>query len=376
MTDPGRIEMLLRLRRDADAVEEALRAIAANPTDPYLYALLARAHLGAEEPEAAERATRQALGLQPDSAYLHDLHAFVLLRLRRRRAALRAAESASSLAPDDVDVLFTLTRALLANFRFRRAREVAHRCTVLAPHSLVALHAVINVALARQRWKEAEAACRRVLAIDPEDVAARHNLGVAISKQAFRRDEGIDHLAAASRLDPRSSESRTAIKRITQGGVAIAIAVALANAVRYSVSAETEQGALDVVAVVVLFVGALWVGFPAARAVVRFVRRIPPPPKLPNDRALAQRLGIVAVVLAAAGWLAYRASSDQLGPGAGSPREHCHERVEEVSGAPFDMLFDRPSPNSYYASGTAGGQNWVCIANRVEDGWQVSAIPA
>jgi tetratricopeptide (TPR) repeat protein len=254
---------LLAARRPADALAHLQRAIAADPTDAEAHCSLAVALLRLDRPADAIQAAERAAACDPDLEWPHRVRALALLRLRKPKPALAAAEQAVRLAPDQPHGHFVVVDCHLARQHVTEAARAAERCRAVAPDQSMGHHAMARVALASRRWREAEAACRQALAIDPDDATVRHDLGVAISKQRGRTVEGIEHLTAASRLDPTDGSSRTqAVKtaRAWVGGGAIGLYFALRTVLFVGRNWNSQRGtSIAMISIVVAVVVGLLV---------------------------------------------------------------------------------------------------------------------
>jgi tetratricopeptide (TPR) repeat protein len=208
MTTLSRASVLCELGRYDEALPVVQRWLADHPDDDRGYCLLAFVLDNLGRHSEAVNAAERAIVLDPDNDAAHRLRAWALLSLKKRRAALTSAQAAVRLAPDVAENHYCLMSAELALRHVAKAGKSAQRCAEAAPDTTLGHNAIGQVALRKRDWSGAEAACRRALAIEPDNVVARHNLGLALSRQRGRALEGIDHLAEASKLNPRSRLSR------------------------------------------------------------------------------------------------------------------------------------------------------------------------
>jgi tetratricopeptide (TPR) repeat protein len=240
MSDLAHAHLLIGARRYDDALVAAQRALADDPSDPEAWCLVAAALYHLDRFGDALAAAEQAVALDPTHEWPHRLRSLSLLALDNRRAALSAAQQAVICSPDSPAANDVLTSAALASGRTREATDAAMRCIQLDPSSALGHNAVARVLLHVKDWGPAEQACRRALALDPENVAARHNLGIALSRQSGRTREAVDHLTAASKLNPRRSHSRQQAVAVGQRYAAAGIVGAYLIAATASFALRTQ----------------------------------------------------------------------------------------------------------------------------------------
>jgi Flp pilus assembly protein TadD len=210
----GRADALLTMRRPAQA-EEVIRAcLSAEPGDPLLLVLLARALLQQDKYAQAQTAARaalthdptspqalsclaeiaahandfddgsdyvdRALSLAPLSAGLHRQKAAILLLADRPEEALKSVSTARSLAPDDAEIAALNARILLRLGRRDQAGSEVRRALALEPMSAT-VHATAGLHTLRQgHTAESIVRYREALRIDPTDAAAREGLALAL----------------------------------------------------------------------------------------------------------------------------------------------------------------------------------------------------
>src|SRR5688572_25271694 len=115
-TDNERLNLLLDLRRYADAEKLAREAIGRDPQWASAYTHLARALMAQNKP-GATRAAREGVRKAPHDPWAYAVLAYVLNWSGRVKEATRAAEEAIRLAPR-----YAWAYAVLANILFNRNR--------------------------------------------------------------------------------------------------------------------------------------------------------------------------------------------------------------------------------------------------------------
>lgn len=171
-------EMLLELRRDAEAEQRFRDVLATDPGSVRALLGLARALNRQDRHEEAEQVVRSAVALAPEDETGYHVLVDVLCDRQDGEGALRAAERALRLAPHDVTSHYQHARALLTlrRPRVRDAYDAAVRAVGLAPHSPDA-HNLVGMCLGSLGDLEgAERAYRNALALEPHHTMAQNNL--------------------------------------------------------------------------------------------------------------------------------------------------------------------------------------------------------
>lgn len=202
-----RAQVLLAQSRPADAEQEALLALAANPNDPAALAILALSRIERNKREGALDAAQNAVGLAPDVPYFLYVHAVVLHRCDRDEDAFRTIQDALRLDPSDADYFALLGSIELARRRWAAALEAAERALALnAEHVAAAnLRAMALVRLGRK--DEAMLTVDQALHRAPEDAFSHANQGW----NCLHRNEpkkAQDHFREALRLNPNLDYAR------------------------------------------------------------------------------------------------------------------------------------------------------------------------
>lgn len=202
-----RARLLLAQSRPAEAEQEAMQALAAQPAEPGALAVLALSRLEQRKLEPALQAARDAVGLAPDIAYLHYVHAHVLHRADREEDAFRAIQEALRLDPHDADYHAELAAIELSRRRWPAALEAAERALAIdAEHVAAAnLRAMALVSLGRKA--EAVETVDFALHRAPDNALSHANQGWNhLHRNEPRRAQ--EHFAEALRLDPNLDYAR------------------------------------------------------------------------------------------------------------------------------------------------------------------------
>jgi tetratricopeptide (TPR) repeat protein len=211
-----RVEVLCDLERWMEAGELAGRVLGADPENHTAWCLLARCHLGLDQPEKALAAAHRAASLAPDEEWPHRLASFATSRLGRHDEAVKAAREAVRLEPG-----FWQTHARLAGAAGQHAHgkaeaaQAADRALTLAPNEPQVQLIYGSIAASQGRREVAERAYRRALELDPQSSGAHHLL----ASLQLRRRTGLSGLAKAATgfatalsTDPSAQVSRHSLE--------------------------------------------------------------------------------------------------------------------------------------------------------------------
>ena len=167
---------------------------------------LADVLLRLKRPAEAQAAAEQAVQLKPDYAEAHYVLGTALLKQRQMEAALEQYETALRLRPDFAEAQHTLAGALAMGGRTAEALEHYEAALRLQPDNPL-LHGEMGSVLARHdRVEEAAGHFETAVKLDPESVAAHYNFGTALF--ALRRfPDAAEQYAAVVRLRPDFAEA-------------------------------------------------------------------------------------------------------------------------------------------------------------------------
>ena len=202
-----RAMILHQQRRYGDAERELRQALAADPFNAEMHAMLALCLTELKQyPQATEEA-QQAIGLAPDLPFPHYSMAKVMFDRVRYKESLAAVEQALALDAQNPTYL-----ALLSAIRFQlrqwpAALAAAERGLAINPEHerCVNLRAMALVKLGRR--DEAGAAIGAALARRPEDALTHANQGWTLLHQGDHR-KAMEHFREALRLNPEMEWAR------------------------------------------------------------------------------------------------------------------------------------------------------------------------
>lgn len=207
MSGPDRLRLMLEAGRYREALAGAHRHLATSPQDPDLWEVVARAHLGLEEWQAALQALGTLVAATPNSPTPHLFAALALAGLGRNEEAVAASCEAVRLAPDLWTAhVFVAQYASAVGGQGALAWDAANRAVQLAPNETDTHAAMGLVALRAKRRDVAEQALLRALALDPGNHAAEHNLGLLRLRDG-QISVAAEHLGASALADPGASET-------------------------------------------------------------------------------------------------------------------------------------------------------------------------
>jgi tetratricopeptide (TPR) repeat protein len=210
-----RAELLLAAGRYAEALRRAQELIARLPGEELPFVLAARAELGLQRYEDAQRSAEAAIGLEPSLAVAHRVRALALTaqarKARARSSSAAKAENAGReavrLAPDAAPGYWVLADALLVGRHIREAISVIDHAVELAPDHPESWRFRSRAARQARDHLVAEADCREALRLDPENASAANELGV-VMKARGRSAMSLQQFVGALALDPSSDSAR------------------------------------------------------------------------------------------------------------------------------------------------------------------------
>ena len=202
--------LLFQQRRYPDAERELRAALAQDPDDPRLHALLALCLSQQNRLTDASAEADQAVGLGPDMPFTHYVRGTILHDRHRLDEAEPAARQAIALDPNNPEFRWLLGAILFDRRNWAGALETADAGLAAdAEHAgCVNLRAMALVKLGRK--VEAGAAIDDALARDPDNPATHANRGWTLLHQGEHR-RALDHFREALRLDPNMEWARAGI---------------------------------------------------------------------------------------------------------------------------------------------------------------------
>jgi tetratricopeptide (TPR) repeat protein len=174
-----RARMLLQAGSPTQALKEAGRALALEPSDPDALMVAGRANAELKHYPDAMRLGRAAVAGRPDDPSLLREFAYLRSECGDTAGAVETASKVAGLLPDDGDSLADLANLLLNDRKPRKALAVAKNALLLVPMSEFAQLTWANAQSQLGHRTEAAPVYHAVLADDPQNFLARHNLTVA-----------------------------------------------------------------------------------------------------------------------------------------------------------------------------------------------------
>jgi tetratricopeptide (TPR) repeat protein len=205
-----RAEVLLQQGRYDRAAPELRQALAADPDNGFLHALLALCLIEMEQYEEATDEARTTIRLAPDVAFGHYLLAKVYLQRNWLDEAHRAIQEALRLNADHAPHHGLQAAIWLARRDWKAALDAANQGLALDPEDVQCnnLRALALVQLGR--GDEASATLADNLARDPEDALSHANQGWALLHRG-ERQKALEHFREALRLQPGLEFARAGI---------------------------------------------------------------------------------------------------------------------------------------------------------------------
>lgn len=215
---------LLDVGRPHEAIPLLGRALVSEPQSCAIRCELSRAFLAAGDGRRSLEEAERAVAADPGEEWPHRLRALALAQVGRKKDAVRAAREAAQLDPDEPRALQTLGKLLLTTGKTAEAEEVGTSLRERAPswsgsHQLLGL-----VSMHRKQWGQAETHIRRALEIDPLSTTDLNNLAVVLDRQG-KKKEAIERFHDAARLAPTDKLVQRNLKRTVAsyvtGGLAL-----------------------------------------------------------------------------------------------------------------------------------------------------------
>jgi tetratricopeptide (TPR) repeat protein len=328
----------------ARTVPAAREALAADPDNANVHALLAIALAHIEQPREAVDAARRAVALDPESSFAHYALGRALFDNDDAEGAERSAREALRLDPDAAGYTL-LAQTFLQRSRWQEALDAATRGLEIEPDHQGCASLRARALLHMGRSEEADAVVRDSLAHDPENADAHANRGWLLLRQS-KPEEALESFRSALRIDPtfvwaregiiEALKARKGVYRLflrysfwmgsltprARWIVIIGLFV-LARAVRGALKENPEAMPVlgPLVGLYVLFVLGTWIAGPLSNLLLRFdpFGRL----ALGRDQIMASNLiagclvlalfgGVMLAITGADAWIVVAASSALL----------------------------------------------------------------
>lgn len=218
-----RAEVLLSVRRFADAAALAYEVAAEAPGDPWPCLVVARAELALGNNQRAEEAAAAAIRYSPDLAVAHRLLAVArinsgyqesvrFVRSQCGRSAVDPANRAVALEPQEVAGYWTLAQATAMAGHLKAAKAAADQAVRLAPQVAESWRVRAQVARRIGDTKVAEACAREALRLDPQSYAAGNELGLVLERSG-KTSQSLGQFANTAAQDPTQGPARSNMLR-------------------------------------------------------------------------------------------------------------------------------------------------------------------
>jgi len=205
-----RAMLLIEQGRFSLAENEVRGALAGDPDDPSLHAMLAICLRHQEQFPEAEREARQAVGLGPDLPMTHSVLGDVLLAAGRHDEAEAATKEAISLNPEHEGHWTLLAQIHLGKRRWAEALEAADAALRIEPEDVDANNVRAVALVHLNRRDEAGQTIADTLRRQPDNTMTHANQGWTLL-HANKPREALDHFREALRLDPGNEWARRGI---------------------------------------------------------------------------------------------------------------------------------------------------------------------
>ncbi len=209
-THQERASVLLAQGRYDLAVNELRQALAGDPDDGRLHALLGLCLVETEHWESATDEARQAIHLEPELALGHFVLARALAGRNRLSEAEQAAREAIRLEPLDADNHGLLAAIHFEQRRWQAALDSAEEGLEEDPEHIGCTNLRAMALVKLGRTDEAQDALADTLARDPENAFSHANQGWALLHRGQTK-QALEHFREALRLEPGSELARAGI---------------------------------------------------------------------------------------------------------------------------------------------------------------------
>ena len=196
-----RVQTLINLQRNEEALAEAAKSLAQFPESYYLHYFQAVSQVKLKNYDDAEQAVRRAMQLDLENADGFYLRSLILHNQKNFIGELEMAKEAARLAPESTACLGRLVEAYLQSGDHRNAKAVAERLIQLEPDADEAHEQLANICMALEDWPAAEQALRTAMTIAPT-ATYLHNLLAHVLRRQKKLDEAIEVLFLAVKLEP------------------------------------------------------------------------------------------------------------------------------------------------------------------------------
>jgi tetratricopeptide (TPR) repeat protein len=214
-----RARLLLEQGRFADAEKEIGRALAADPDNDEAHGLLARVHLGTNQPDKALQSLAEALRLEPDEEYYLYLKAFAEYKLDHLDAAQSILNKTIAQNPYNPAYFSLYAFLLLEKKDFAGALARANEGLALDAEDIGCLNARARALNKLGQTDDAISTMQHSLAADPENDFTHTNIGWNLLAKG-RHKQAATHFKESLRLNPGSQSARDGMKEALKSKIA------------------------------------------------------------------------------------------------------------------------------------------------------------
>lgn len=202
--------VLLSLKRYADAEQMLGELLARFPDDPRVHVLFGYTLYLRDRPQEALRQAETAIGLDPNLSGGYYVRAMALLELDQIEQAIRAIKEALRLDPQNASYHGALAHIYGQKKDWKRSLAAAEEGLRLDPENTFCAN-MRGIALTKLgRHAEAGETIKKALARNPESALTQATQGWALLHRGDHR-QALVHFREALRLDPMSDWARAGI---------------------------------------------------------------------------------------------------------------------------------------------------------------------
>ena len=203
--------LLLTQRRTAEAEKEFRQALANDPHNPIVLALLAECYLDSKRFAEALELSQQAVGMGPTNPFLQYTLARAFFYNKNTVKAREAIHEGLRLNPYDADFFYLDAHIYFYEEKWEACLSAAEKGLEINPESVNLINLRAQALIKLNRKKEAAQTLDFALHKAPEDSFSHANKGwVAIEQDQY--EVAIRHFREALRLNPESEFARAGLK--------------------------------------------------------------------------------------------------------------------------------------------------------------------
>ena len=203
--------LLMEQNRYTDAKKELQKALAQDPEEAMIYALLGECAIQEDEGEAAVDLATQALRLEAAHPYYHSVLAKGYMVSKNYAAANQAITEAIQLDPYDSNYVFLKGNIAYLQKKWQEAFELSERALNINAENVNAINLRSMALVKLNRKAEASQTADYALHKQPENPYAHANKGWAeLERNNVKQAQG--HFREALRFDPLNNSAQIGLK--------------------------------------------------------------------------------------------------------------------------------------------------------------------